>query len=83
MALDGKPLVASQKFLIKMVNDVENVDEKLARDPRFANKPDGQWKLDVLGEGPVKFGGVKSAEPIQNRHRKSSLSRCLYGRRRL
>ena len=65
LALDGKPLVSSQKFLIKMVNDVENVDEKLARDPRFASKPDGQWKLDVLGDGPVKFGGIKSAEPIQ------------------
>jgi len=65
LALDGKPLVQSRRFMIKMVTDARNVDEVSGRDGRFLKNPQGQWKLDVLGEGPVTTGGKSGTVPIQ------------------
>jgi hypothetical protein len=65
ISLDGKPLVSSRRFVIKLVTDARNVDEVSGRDVRFVNNPLGQWKIDVLGEGPVTTFGRASAAPIQ------------------
>ena len=65
VALDGQPLVSSKRFVIKMVSDARNADEKSGRDPRFLKAKQGLWKLDVLGEGPVKIGGQPGALPLQ------------------
>jgi hypothetical protein len=65
LSLDGKPLVQSERFMIKMVTDARNADEVSGRDPRFIKNPEGQWKIDVLGEGPVTTGGKPGAVPIQ------------------
>jgi len=64
VALDGQPLVSSKRFVIKMVSDTRNVDEKSGRDPRFLNQREGLWKLDELGEGPVRTGGQPSNVPL-------------------
>ena len=65
LALDGLPLVESRRFVIKMVTDARNADELSGRDPRFAGKANGQWRIDVLGEGPVTTFGRASKVPIQ------------------
>jgi hypothetical protein len=65
LSLDGKPLVDSTRFMVKMVTDARNVDEVSGRDPRTAHLANGQWRLDVLGKGPVTTGGQKSTLPIQ------------------
>jgi hypothetical protein len=65
LALDGKPLVESRRFVVKMVTDARNADEVSGRDPRFVSKPDGQWQATVLGEGPVTTNGAESKIPIQ------------------
>lgn len=65
LALDGKPLVESRRFVIKMVTDARNADELSGRDPRFAKQPNGQWRIDVLGKGPVTTFGRSSKTPIQ------------------
>jgi hypothetical protein len=65
VALDGQPLVSSKRFVIKMVSDARNADEKSGRDPRFIKTRGGQWKLDELGEGPVVIGGRPSKVPLQ------------------
>jgi hypothetical protein len=65
LALDGKPLVSSRRFMIKMVTDARNVDEVAGPDARFVNKPQGQWRLDVLGSGPVTTFGQVSNTPLQ------------------
>jgi hypothetical protein len=64
LALDGKPLVESRRFVVKMVTDARNGDEVAGRDPRFIRKPDGQWQISVLGEGPVTTNGSASSTPI-------------------
>jgi hypothetical protein len=48
-----------------MVTDARNADEVAGRDPRFSRKPDGQWQISVLGEGPVTTGGSASSTPIR------------------
>ena len=65
VALDGLPLVKSHRFVIKMVTDARNVDELSGRDPRFLKNPDGQWRIDVLGNGPVTTMGKPSKTPIK------------------
>jgi hypothetical protein len=65
LALDGKPLVESRRFIIKMVTDARNADEVAGRDPRFVRRSDGQWQISVLGEGPVTTGGSTSSTPIR------------------
>jgi hypothetical protein len=65
LALDGQPLVKSRRFVIKMVTDARNADELSGRDPRFAKSPNGQWRIDVLGRGPVTTFGSASTTPIQ------------------
>ncbi len=64
-SLDGKPLVNSRRYVIKMVTDARNQDEGAARDPRFLRNPAGQWKLSKFGTGPVTTRGKASALPIQ------------------
>jgi hypothetical protein len=63
-ALDGKPLVNSRRFVIKMVTDARNADELAGRDPRFLSQPKGQWRIDVLGKGPVTTFGRAAPTPI-------------------
>ncbi|HEX8835145.1 MAG TPA: hypothetical protein VF719_13135, partial [Abditibacteriaceae bacterium] len=65
LALDGQPLVSSRRFVIKMVTDARNADELSGRDPRFIKNPNGQWRIDVLGRGPVTTFGRASKTPIQ------------------
>ncbi|MDF2441182.1 MAG: hypothetical protein JWN98_2166 [Abditibacteriota bacterium] len=65
LALDNKPLVDSRHFVIKLVTDARNLDEDSQRDPRFAHLPQGQWKIGVLGQGPVTTFGRASKTPIQ------------------
>ena len=65
LALDGKPLVSSQHFMIKLVTDARNADEVAGPDPRFARDAHGPWRLDVLGEGPVTTFGKASVAPIE------------------
>lgn len=64
LALDGQPLPTSRRFLIKMVTDARNADELSGKDPRYAKTPGGQWRIDVLGRGPVTTFGKASATPI-------------------
>ena len=64
LALDGQPLAKSKRFLIKMVTDARNADELSGRDPRFIKSPNGQWRIDVLGRGPVTTFGKASTSPI-------------------
>ncbi len=65
VALDGKPLVSSERYVIKMVTDARNQDEAAARDPRFLRSPGGQWKLSTFGSGPVTTRGKASLQPVQ------------------
>jgi hypothetical protein len=65
LALDGKPLVESRRFVVKMVTDARNADELSGRDPRFIKNPKGQWRIDVLGKGPVTTFGRAAKVPIQ------------------
>lgn len=65
ISLDGKPLVSSERYVIKMVTDARNLDEVANRDPRFLNSPSGQWKLTTFGQGPVFTGGKATATPTQ------------------
>jgi hypothetical protein len=65
LALDGKPLVESRRFVVKMVTDARNADELSGRDPRFAKSPNGQWRIDVLGKGPVTTFGKAATVPIE------------------
>jgi hypothetical protein len=41
LALDGKPLVESRRFVVKMVTDARNADELSGRDPRFHQESEG------------------------------------------
>jgi hypothetical protein len=65
LALDGKPLVESRRFVVKMVTDARNADELSGRDPRFIKNPNGQWRIDVLGRGPVTTFGKAATVPIE------------------
>jgi len=65
VSLDGKPLVNSQRYVIKMVTDARNRDEVTGRDPRFLRNPAGQWKLTNFGNGPVTTKGKAAAQPLQ------------------
>lgn len=65
LALDGKPLVDSRRFMVKMVTDARNADEISGPDPRFAQSSHGPWRCDVLGAGPVTTFGRASASPIE------------------
>ncbi|WP_106380803.1 beta-galactosidase [Abditibacterium utsteinense] len=65
VSLDGKPLVRSERYVIKMVTDARNLDEGVARDPRFLRSSSGQWKLSTFGRGPVTTRGKASAQPVQ------------------
>ncbi|HEX8552309.1 MAG TPA: beta-galactosidase [Abditibacteriaceae bacterium] len=64
LALDGQPITKSKRFLVKMVTDARNADELSGRDPRFVKSPNGQWRIDVLGRGPVTTFGKASSTPI-------------------
>lgn len=64
LSLDGKPLVESEHFMIKMVTDAKNADDVTMRDPRFIKQPNGQWMITVLGQGPVVTGGKSAQNPI-------------------
>jgi hypothetical protein len=71
LSLDGKPLVASRHFMIKMVTDARNKDEVAAPDTRISPQTGkvvrvpNQWRIDVLGQGPVTTFGKPSVQPIQ------------------
>ncbi len=65
ISLDGLPLAQSKRYLIKMTSDAENVDQKVIRDPRFASNPNGQWKVEAIGDGPIDTPGISTAEPIE------------------
>jgi hypothetical protein len=65
LSLDGLPVGQSRRFVLKMVTDASNVDQAVKRDPRFAHRPDGQWMVDVYGNGPVTEGGKTSAQPVE------------------
>ena len=65
ISLDGLPLAQSKKYLIKMTSDAENVDQKVRRDPRFSRDPNGQWKVEAIGDGPVNTPAVSTAEPVE------------------
>lgn len=65
LALDGKPLVSSRHFVVKMVTDARNADEAAARDPRFLKNPAGQWIINALGQGPVLTDGKNTVVPVQ------------------
>lgn len=65
ISLDGKPLVTSERYVIKMVTDARNLDEVAARDPRFLKNPAGQWKLTTFGQGPVSTGGKTAPIPVE------------------
>jgi len=64
LSLDGRPLVTSQRYVIKMVTDARNVDQIEARDPSVPWSAN-QWKLAVYGNGPVTTGGRPAALPLQ------------------
>jgi hypothetical protein len=64
LSLDGKPLVESRQFVVKMVTDARNADEVAGRDPRFIKQPKGQSMITTLGQGPVVTGGQSSDTPI-------------------
>ena len=65
LSLDGLPLSQSRRYVIKMTADAENVDQKVGRDPRFLNNPNGQWKVEAIGDGPVDTPGFSMAQPIE------------------
>jgi hypothetical protein len=71
LSLDGKPLVESRRFMIKMVTDARNKDEVAAPDMRLSPQTKkmvrvpNQWRLDVPGQGPVTTFGKPSVHPIQ------------------
>ena len=62
LSLDGLPLKTSKKFLVKMVTNARNRDQKIGRDPRYLRSANGQWKVDFLGRGPVESGGSAGAQ---------------------
>ena len=64
LALDGRPLVSSRRFVVKMASDAHNRDEVAGRDPRFQN---GQFRLDAIGQGPVVSGATASDSPLEVR----------------
>lgn len=71
LALDDRPLVESRRFMIKMVTDARNKDEVAGPDMRLSSKTGkmipvpNQWRMDVLGEGPVTTFGKPSVQPVQ------------------
>ncbi len=71
LSLDGRPLVESRRFMIKMVTDARNKDEIAGPDTRLSSKTGkpivvpNQWRMDVLGEGPVTTFGKASTTPVQ------------------
>lgn len=71
LSLDGRPLVESRRFMIKMVTDARNKDEVAGPDTRLSSKTGkpivipNQWRIDVLGEGPVTTFGKASTTPVQ------------------
>ena len=67
LSLDGLPLQTSKKFLVKMVTNARNRDQKVGRDPRYLRSANGQWKVDFLGRGPVETGGMVSIAPVRVR----------------
>ena len=64
LALDGKSLVESKHFVVKMVTGARNADDVAGRDPRFIKQPNGQSLITVLGRGPVLTDGKNSEVPI-------------------
>ena len=64
LALDGKSLVESKHFVVKMVTGARNADDVAGRDPRFIKQPNGQSYITVLGRGPVLTDGKNSDVPI-------------------
>ena len=71
LSLDGKPLVESRRFMIKMVTDARNKDEVAGPDMRLSAQTQkmvpvpNQWRIDVLGQGPVTTFGKPSVQPMQ------------------
>lgn len=71
LALDGKPLVESRRFMIKMVTDARNKDEVAGPDMRLSSLTrkmmpvPNQWRIDVLGQGPVTTFGKPAVQPVQ------------------
>ncbi len=71
LSLDGKPLVESRRFMIKMVTDARNKDEVAGPDMRLSAQTKkmvpvpNQWRIDVLGQGPVTTLGKPSVQPVQ------------------
>jgi hypothetical protein len=51
LALDGKPLVESRRFVVKMVTDARNADELSGRDPRFIKIRRGSGALMCWEKG--------------------------------
>ncbi len=64
LALDGKSLVESKHFVVKMVTGARNADDVAERDPRFIKQANGQSHITVLGRGPVLTDGKNSAVPV-------------------
>ncbi|RYX82023.1 hypothetical protein EON83_21160 [bacterium] len=73
MSLDGKPLETSRHFVVKMATDAHNSDEVAGRDPRFLRQPNGQFRLDAIGQGPVVTGSKPAALPLEVRLGESRL----------
>ena len=67
LSLDGKPLESSRRFVVKMASDAHNSDEVAGRDPRFARQPTGQFRLDSIGDGPVRTGATTATVPLEVR----------------
>ena len=67
LSLDGLPLSQSKKFLVKMVTNARNRDQKIGRDPRYLRSANGQWKTTTLGRGPVETRGTVSTTPMRVR----------------
>lgn len=71
LSLDGKPLVESRRFMIKMVTDARNKDEVAGPDMRLSSLTKkmmpvpNQWRIDVLGQGPVTTLGKPAVQPVQ------------------
>jgi hypothetical protein len=76
LSLDGRPLVSSQRFVIRMGVDAHNRDEIAARDPRF---PNGQFRVDSIGIGPVVSGARENGEPLEVRIGETRLLRLWQG----
>lgn len=62
VSLDGRPLVQSQRILLKMVTVAANTGQKLDTAPPGAP---GKWQLTSWGKPPVVTGGGVSDVPLR------------------